>query len=68
MAEQGPLPTRRTAGMARLLNVDPDLGALLPDTRREQAHRKLIVRTHRLPIGPWDISRLAGAAADHIAC
>jgi CRP/FNR family transcriptional regulator, cyclic AMP receptor protein len=66
MAEQGPLPPRRTASMARLLNVDPDLGALLPDTRRQQAHRELIVRTHRLPIGPWEISRLAGAAADHI--
>ena len=52
--------------MVRLLDVDPDLGGLLNDSRREHAERELVVRTHRLPVGPWDVSRLAGATADHI--
>src|SRR5689334_25024112 len=52
--------------MVRLLDADPDLGALLNDARREQAERELVVRTHRLPVGPWDVSRLAGATADHV--
>src|ERR1700760_3087403 len=52
--------------MVRLLDVDPDLGGLLTDSRREQAERELVVRTHRLPVGPWDVSRLAGATADHV--
>ncbi len=52
--------------MVRLLDVDPDLGGLLTDTRREHAERELVVRTHRLPVGPWDVSRLAGATADHV--
>ena len=52
--------------MVRLLDVDPDLGALLNDSRRDQAERELVVRTHRLPVGPWDVSRLAGATADHV--
>src|ERR687884_1465794 len=56
----------RTPDMVRLLDADPDLGALLSDARREQAERELIVRTHRLPVGPWDVSRLAGATADHV--
>src|SRR3954467_1340494 len=56
----------RTADMVRLLDADPDLGALLNDARREQAERELVVRTHRLPVGPWDVSRLAGATADHV--
>src|SRR3954452_8958666 len=54
------------AAEVRLLDVDPDLGAPLDAARREQAQRELIVRTHRLPIGPWDVSRLAGASAEHI--
>src|SRR4051812_30239049 len=52
--------------MVRLLDVDPDLGGLLNDPRRDQAERELVVRTHRLPVGPWDVSRLAGATADHV--
>jgi CRP-like cAMP-binding protein len=52
--------------MVRLLDADPDLGALLTDARREQAERELVVRSHRLPVGPWDVSRLAGATADHV--
>ena len=60
------MPLTRTADMLRLLDADPDLGALLSDARREQAERELVVRTHRLPVGPWDVSRLAGATADHV--
>ena len=56
----------RTPDMVRLLDVDPDLGGLLNESRREQAERELVVRTHRLPVGPWDVSRLAGATADHV--
>jgi CRP/FNR family transcriptional regulator, cyclic AMP receptor protein len=49
-----------------LLEADPDLGALLSETRRAEAERDLVVRTHRLPVGPWDVSRLAAASGDHI--
>jgi CRP/FNR family transcriptional regulator, cyclic AMP receptor protein len=52
--------------MVRLLDADPDLGALLNESRRDQAERELVVRSHRLPVGPWDVSRLAGATADHV--
>src|SRR3954466_9545546 len=62
----GPIPLSRTPDMVRLLDVDPDLGSLLSDNRREHAERELVVRTHRLPVGPWDVSRLAGATADHV--
>jgi hypothetical protein len=67
---QVPQRPRRTGMNApstvRLLEVDPDLGALLADARRAEAERALVVRTHRLGIGPWDVSRLANASADHI--
>ena len=54
------------AAEVRLLDVDPDLGALLDAARREQAHRELIVRAHWLPNGPWDVSRLANATVRDI--
>jgi hypothetical protein len=54
------------AAEVRLLDVDPDLGALLDAARREQAQRELIVRGHCLPIGPWDVSRLANATVQDI--
>jgi CRP/FNR family transcriptional regulator, cyclic AMP receptor protein len=57
---------RRTADIVRLLHADPGLGRLLTAARREQAARELVVRTHRLPVGRWDVSRLAGAAAGHV--
>jgi CRP/FNR family transcriptional regulator, cyclic AMP receptor protein len=37
-----------------LLDLDPDLGALLPDDRLDAAHRELEVEVYRLPEGPWD--------------
>ena len=49
-----------------LLKADPDLGGLLAEPRRSEAERRLLVSTHRLGVGPWDVTRLAGASADHI--
>ena len=43
-----------------LLKADPDLGGLLAESRRAEAERELLVRTHRLGVGPWDVSRLGG--------
>src|SRR5918999_1338953 len=56
----------RTTDAVRLLEADPELGALLSPSRRGEAERELVVRTHRLSVGPWDVSRLAGASADHV--
>src|SRR5918999_1181006 len=50
----------------RLLEADPELGALLTGNRRAEAERELVVRTHRLSVGPWDVSRLSGASGDHV--
>jgi hypothetical protein len=36
-----------------LLDLDPDLGMLVPKERREAAHRELEVEVTRLPQGPW---------------
>jgi CRP/FNR family transcriptional regulator, cyclic AMP receptor protein len=43
-----------------LLDLDPDLGQLLDDERRDAARRDLSVRVTGLPVGEWDGSRLAG--------
>jgi CRP/FNR family cyclic AMP-dependent transcriptional regulator len=56
----------RTTEAIRLLEADPELGLLLSPARRAEAERELMVRTHRLSVGPWDVSRLAGASADHV--
>src|SRR3954449_3994143 len=58
--------TLRTPEMVRLLEVDPDLGSLLTGQRRADAERELAVRTHQVPVGPWDMARLAGTSADHV--
>jgi hypothetical protein len=58
--------TNRPTEAVHLLEADPDLGTLLTDSRRAEAERDLVVRTHRLPVGPWDVSRLSGASADHV--
>ena len=42
-----------------LLDVDPDLGALVPDDRREAARRELKVEVHQLPQGPWSAGSVA---------
>jgi CRP/FNR family cyclic AMP-dependent transcriptional regulator len=56
----------KTPDTVRLLEVDPDLGSLLSTARRASAERELSVRTHRVGIGIWDVSRLAAASADHV--
>lgn len=55
-----------TAPAVRLLEADPDLGSQLGGARLEQAADELVVRTHQLPLGPWDVSPLAGATAAHV--
>jgi CRP/FNR family transcriptional regulator, cyclic AMP receptor protein len=56
----------RPSEAVRLLEADPDLGALLTPIRRVDAERELVVRTHRLSVGPWDVARLTAASADHV--
>ena len=56
----------RTSETTRLLEADPELGALLNPNRRAEAERELVVRTHKLSIGPWDVTRLSSASADHV--
>jgi CRP/FNR family transcriptional regulator, cyclic AMP receptor protein len=50
----------------KLLEVDPDLGALLAEPRRSEAEREITVRTHVVPVGRWDVARLAGTSTDHV--
>src|SRR5262245_18994064 len=61
-------PARMSRGTeaVRLLEADPELGSLLTGGRRADAERELVVRTHRLSVGPWDVTRLSGASADHV--
>ena len=56
----------RTPDTVRLLEADPDLGALLSEPRRAEAERELTVRSHQIPVGPWDVTRLSGTTADHV--
>jgi CRP/FNR family cyclic AMP-dependent transcriptional regulator len=56
----------RTVETARLLDADPDLGVLLDRARRERAQRGLVVRTHRLRVGAWDVTGLEGVTAGHL--
>ena len=65
--EAKPQQTQRSAAAGRsLLDLDPDLGALLTDERREAARRELHVRVTTFPIGEWDGSRLADADPTHL--
>jgi CRP/FNR family transcriptional regulator, cyclic AMP receptor protein len=50
-----------TASRRPLLALDPELGQLLPDERRQAAERELLVRVTSLGTGEWDGARLAGA-------
>ncbi len=49
-----------------LLELDPDLGALLADDRRADAHRDLTVQVTQIRRGAWDAERLAGTHASHL--
>ena len=51
---------QRLSGRA-LLELDPDLGQLLTDDRREAAQHELRVRVTGFPVGEWDGGRLAEA-------
>ena len=56
----------RTPETVMLLEADPDLGSLLSEGRRSEAERELAVRTYQVGVGPWDVSRLSAASADHV--
>lgn len=50
--------------MQALLDVDPDLGVLVPPERRDAAHNELRVEVLHLPEGPWKAS--SGANPQHV--
>jgi CRP/FNR family cyclic AMP-dependent transcriptional regulator len=56
----------RAPGTVQLLEADPDLGALLSESRRIEAERELSVRTYQVPTGVWDVTRLSGTSGDHV--
>jgi CRP/FNR family transcriptional regulator, cyclic AMP receptor protein len=49
-----------------LLELDPDLGQLLPKDRLAAAQRELRVAVRTLDAGPWDVDRLSGASPEHL--
>ena len=49
-----------------LLELDPDLGQLLPDERLSAARHELRVSVRTLEAGPWDVNRLSGASREHV--
>jgi CRP/FNR family transcriptional regulator, cyclic AMP receptor protein len=64
MATVRTAPSRRTAGAA-LLELDPELGCLLPPERHALALRELRVRVIGIPIGEWNQTRVAEADPTH---
>ena len=50
----------------RLLDLDPDLGRMLPPDRRAEAAQGLIVSTHTIHEGVLDLDRLRAASPSHI--
>src|SRR3954466_8065014 len=60
--ESSTVPRARTEGAGRsLLELDPGLGELLAEDRREAAERELRVRMTTFGVGEWDGGRLADA-------
>lgn len=49
-----------------LLELDPDLGQLLPQDRLSAATHELRVAVRSLESGPWDVDRLSGASPEHL--
>ena len=47
----------------QLLDVDPDLGTLVPEDRRDPCRRELDVEVWRLAQGPWSAARAGPRAA-----
>jgi CRP-like cAMP-binding protein len=61
------LPQRRSAaGAASLLDLDPDLGQLLDESRRDAAAAELRVRLLRLPRGEWAGAALSASDSCHL--
>src|SRR3954454_6328911 len=58
------MPTQ--SRVAPLLDLDPDLGGFLDDSRHAEAARTLLVRVRRLPTGAWNTARLSVADAGHL--
>src|SRR3954453_21450230 len=58
------MPTQ--SRVAPLLDLDPDLGGFLDDSRHAEAARTLLVRVRRLPTGAWNTARLTVADAGHV--
>ena len=54
MTAAGIAPRMLRTGDIRLLEADPDLGALLPEDRREGAARSIVVHTLVVRMGEWD--------------
>jgi CRP/FNR family transcriptional regulator, cyclic AMP receptor protein len=52
---------RLVGDRVRLLDADPDLGALLDAERHKRAGEQLVVHTRRIRLGECDVSELAGA-------
>ena len=49
-----------------LLELDPDLGQLLPEERLASAKHELRVAVRVVESGLWDVERLSGASPEHV--
>jgi CRP/FNR family transcriptional regulator, cyclic AMP receptor protein len=49
-----------------LLELDPDLGQLLPNERLDAAKREMRVVVRTVESGPWDVDRLSGASPENV--
>jgi CRP/FNR family transcriptional regulator, cyclic AMP receptor protein len=49
-----------------LLDLDPELGALLAEDRVDAARRDLMVHVHSLPVAEWPADRLATIGPEHV--
>lgn len=54
------------ARFAPLLDLDPDLGQLLPPARLQGARRDLMVQVHTVQRGPWEIGEPSGIGPQHL--
>jgi hypothetical protein len=49
-----------------LLDLDPELGALLAEERLDAARRDLVVHVHSLPVAEWPADRLGTIGPEHV--
>src|SRR3954454_8092128 len=66
MPSAGPSAARASGTRRSLLELDPELGQLLGDERRQSAERELWVRVSTFGVGEWDGGRLADADPTHM--